>query len=169
MHRGIRPWIMGAIFVAMGLLLPVAFPLVGAMGSVFLPMHIPVLMAGLLLGPRLGFWVGLLTPSLSSLVTGMPPVFPTLAIMAPELAASGFLGGLLYRTWQMPLLLALIVALFCGRLVVGIDVWLLVQLVGLEASPWLFVSAATLKGLPGMAVQLIFIPLLVKRLEGWMN
>lgn len=169
MQEGIRIWVIGAIFIAMGLLLPIIFHAAGAMGSVFLPMHIPVLMAGLLLGPRLGFWVGLLTPSLSSLLTGMPPMFPSLAIMAPELAAYGFFAGLLYRVTKLALVAALVVAMLCGRLVAGLDIWLLVQFVGLQMSPWIFVSAAVVKGLPGMAIQLIFIPLLIKRLEGWMH
>ena len=39
----LRSWIKGTVFVAIGVLLSMAFHALGAMGSVFLPMHIPVL------------------------------------------------------------------------------------------------------------------------------
>ena len=52
------------------------FHLAGGMGVVFLPMHLPVLLAGFFLGPRFGLLVGIITPLLSSLLTGMPPLLP---------------------------------------------------------------------------------------------
>jgi len=89
----LRDWLKGGVFISLGVLLPIAFHAVGAMGSVFLPMHIPVLMAGLLMGPVIGAGVGALTPVCSSLLTGMPPLMPTLPIMIPELIAYGAVAG----------------------------------------------------------------------------
>lgn len=86
-----------AVFVAFGMILPVMFHFVGAIGSIFLPMHIPVLMAGLFLGPVSGLTVGVMTPMLSSLLTGMPPLMPVLPLMPLELAVYGALSGYLYR------------------------------------------------------------------------
>ncbi|RKY70366.1 MAG: ECF transporter S component, partial [Candidatus Latescibacterota bacterium] len=45
----------------------------GIAGKVFLPMHFPVIVAGLLFGPFSGLLVGLFSPVLSFLLTGMPP------------------------------------------------------------------------------------------------
>ena len=48
----------GAMCLALSLLLPQAFHLIGMQqaGSVFLPMHIPVFIGGMLLGPIYGLF-----------------------------------------------------------------------------------------------------------------
>lgn len=157
----------GAVLVAAGVLLPMVFHPAGAAGSIFLPMHIPVLMAGLLLGPAVGTLVGLLTPACSTLLTGMPPLFPSLPIMLPELAVYGGSAGVLRRRYG--LLPALIGAMLLGRFAAGMMVWLLAQFVALPWTPWVYLTAMVAKGIPGMIVQLLFVPLLVKRLEGWIR
>lgn len=55
---------LGALFTALGILLPLAFHLTGipAAGQVFLPMHIPVLLCGLILGPVYGAVCGAVCP-----------------------------------------------------------------------------------------------------------
>ena len=157
----------GAVPVAVGVLLPMIFHAAGASGSIFLPMHIPVLIAGLLLGPAVGTLVGLLTPVCSTLLTGMPPLFPSLPIMLPELAVYGGFAGILRR--RFGLIPALIGAMLLGRLAAGVMVWLLAQFVALPWTPVVYLAAMVTKGIPGMIVQLLFVPLLVKRLEGWIR
>ena len=71
-----RQLTVSGFFIALGLILPMLFHLAGGMGVVFLPMHLPVLLAGFFLGPRFGLLVGIITPLLSSLLTGMPPLLP---------------------------------------------------------------------------------------------
>ena len=63
------------LFIAMGILLPQLFHLSGLpqSGSIFLPMHIPVLFAGFILGPLYGALIGVLLPIISAILTGMPP------------------------------------------------------------------------------------------------
>lgn len=152
------------VFVAFGIILPITFHFVGAMGSVFLPMHIPVLMAGLFLGPLAGVTVGVMTPILSSLLTGMPPLLPALPLMTMELAVYGTVGGYLYRVRRLPLVAALIVAMIAGRMVALVGVYGLANLLQLKLTPMAY-AAGLAAGLPGIAVQLIVVPLLVKRLE----
>ena len=62
-----------AICVALGVVLPIAFHSIQNAGSIFLPMHLPVLLCGLLCGPWYGLICGILAPLLSSVLTGMPP------------------------------------------------------------------------------------------------
>lgn len=93
-----------ALLIALGVVLPIAFHFAGAMGSVFLPMHIPVLIAGLLLGGKAGLTVGVIAPALSSFFTGMPPVISILPLMIIELALYGVVSGYLYRTRKIPLI-----------------------------------------------------------------
>ena len=75
-----RDLILAALFVALGLLLPVMFHAIGA-GPVMLPMHIPVLLCGFICGWQYGAICGLIVPLLSSVITGMPPIFPTAPAM----------------------------------------------------------------------------------------
>lgn len=157
-----------AVFVAFGIVLPIMFHFVGAMGSIFLPMHIPVLMAGLFLGPISGLTVGVMTPILSSLLTGMPPLMPVLPLMMLELAAYGTVSGYLYRERQLPLVVALIAALVVGRVAALVGVWGLANLLQLKLTVMVY-AAGFAKGLPGIVVQLIAIPFLVKRLESSVN
>ena len=65
--------VLAALCVALGVVLPVAFHSIPNAGSVLLPMHIPVLLCGLVCGPWFCLGCGALTPMLSSLATGMPP------------------------------------------------------------------------------------------------
>lgn len=154
-----------AVFVAFGVVLPIAFHFAGAMGSVFLPMHIPVLLAGLFLGTSAGFTVGMMTPVLSSFLTGMPPIMPMLPLMIMELAFYGALSGYLYQTRRWPLYTALIAAMIGGRITTMIGIYFLTILFKLAIKPVIYVTAGVINGLPGIVIQIILVPLLVKRLE----
>ena len=82
-----------ALCIALGVLLPMAFHVIPNAGSVFLPMHIPVLICGLFCGWPYGLACGILTPFISSVTTGMPPAM-MLPQMMVELAVYGLVAGL---------------------------------------------------------------------------
>ncbi len=105
--------VLTAFCIALCIVLPMAFHAIGA-GATFLPMHIPVLLCGLLCGWPFGAACGLIGPLLSSLLTGMPPAFPTLPAMMLELCAYGVLTGLFYRKLRGNLYLSLIGAMLGG-------------------------------------------------------
>jgi len=155
-----------ALFVALGVILPAAFHLARIGGPIFLPMHLPVLIAGLYLGPLSGTVVGLLSPPLSFLTTGMPPLSPPIMpMMMPELGTYGLVAGLAYRRFRWPLYLSLVVALLAGRLALGAAAAVAVAAVGFRMPPHLYVWGALVKGLPGIGIQLVLVPLLVRLLE----
>ncbi|WP_094605224.1 hypothetical protein SPSIL_032970 [Sporomusa silvacetica DSM 10669] len=154
-----------AMFIALGVMLPMAFHLVGGVGSVFLPMHIPVLMAGLMLGVKAGLIVGVLTPAISSFATGMPPVIPFLPIITVELGVYGVVSGYLYRQCKLPLVWSLIGAMLAGRLTAMLVVASMVAVVAVKLKPLTYILGAISTGLPGIIIQLLFVPLLVKKLE----
>ena len=71
--------VLAGVLTALGVLLPfVTAHAFGVPGTVLLPMHLPVLLMGLLCGPQFGAAGGLLIPVISSLLTGMPVAFPML-------------------------------------------------------------------------------------------
>ena len=84
-----------AMFIAFCVILPMAFHAVG-LGSTFAPMHIPVLMCGLISGGAYGLICGMVGPLLSSVITGMPGA-AMLPSMVPELMAYGLVSGLLMK------------------------------------------------------------------------
>jgi uncharacterized membrane protein len=156
---------LAGLFIALGVIIPYftahGF---GIQGTVFLPMHIPVLMAGLLLGWRYGIIVGILAPSLSSLVTGMPALWPQFPMLASELVVFGCVAGLLRKKLKLSLYVALILAMISGR-VIGAGV---LALVLTPPNFQVFIALITerlVTGLSGIAIQLAFIPALVTLLE----
>lgn len=153
-----------AALIAMGLILPTLMHVLAA-GTVLLPMHIPVLIAGLLLGTPYGALCGLLLPYLSSILTGMPPLFPTAAAMSLELCAYGTLTGWLYRKVKWTIYPAMIVSMLGGRAVSGIANAILLGIAGRAYSFEIFFTASFITGLPGIVVQLVCIPALVLSLQ----
>ena len=57
-----RKLVMAALCVALGLILPTVFHAVPNAGSIFLPMHLPVLLCGFICGWPYGLVCGALTP-----------------------------------------------------------------------------------------------------------
>lgn len=67
-----------ALFIAFGLVLPQFFHLFGGTGPIFLPMHIPVLLAGFFLGAPAGAVVGVITPMLAQCLQNTSATYPIL-------------------------------------------------------------------------------------------
>ena len=153
--------VMAGLLLAMGVILPSIFHFTGIDGRIFLPMHIPVLLGGFLLPPIYAFLLGILTPILNNLLTGMPPLFPMMVIMVFELAMYGFITSFLYRRLRTPMLISLILSMIIGRIVAGGVVYLLVVLFSQKMDPQLFIKGGVITGLPGIAIQIILVPLLI--------
>lgn len=150
-----------SMLLAIGVVIPSLFHLSGIPGQVFLPMHISVLIGGFLLPPGLAMLLGMLTPLLNSIITGMPPLFPMAVIMVFELGAYGLAASLFYRKLKVPSLLALIISMILGRIVSGITIFILSAFFTIPFDPILFVKGGVISGFPGIIIQLIIIPTLV--------
>lgn len=153
--------VIAGLLLAIGIILPSIFHTTGIPGTIFLPMHIGVLLGGFLLPPSLAFLLGALTPVLNNLVTGMPVLFPMVLIMTFELGVYGFVASIMYRKLHASIPLSLIVSMIIGRLTAGIIVFLLVVLFTVQMDPIVFVKTAVITGLPGIVIQLILIPTLI--------
>jgi riboflavin transporter FmnP len=150
-----------ALLLAAGILLPQVFHSIGgpAAGGVFLPMHIPVLVAGLLLGPFYGAVIAVVTPVVSFLCMGMPPA-AKLPFMVLELVGYGAVSGLLYsRKWN--LYLSLVVAQMSGRAVYALSLLMGAYILRLPVPQVAVVGTAIVTGLPGIVIQLVFVPAVV--------
>jgi hypothetical protein len=151
---------------ALGLLLPIGFHALGWGGQVFLPMHLPVVVAGFLVSPGTAVTLGSVVPLLSSVLTGMPPLAPPVApLMALELAAKAGVASLLYRSLRLPIWVALPGAVIADWVVLALAAWLAAGFFAVKASPIHYVAAAVAIGLPGTVLQLVAAPLTVVSIE----
>jgi niacin transporter len=156
-----------ALCIALGVVLPLTLHAVPNAGSVLLPMHIPVLLCGLICGWPYGLACGILTPALSSLLTGMPPA-PYLPSMLLELAAYGLSAALLLRFVRTgndfrDLCISLVGALIAGRLVMGVLNALIFRAGSYTFQAWIAASFVT--ALPGIIIQLIILPVIIQILK----
>lgn len=164
MSSQVKKITISAFFLALGLVLPFAFHSFGpGAGAMFLPMHIPVLLCGFVCGSGYGALIGALTPLVSSALTGMPVFMPTGIAMCFELMTYGFLSGLIVK--KLPLYPSLIITMLAGRAVSGIVNLILLSMAGKAYTLEIFLTAAFVTALPGIILQLIIIPLLVKVIE----
>ena len=157
-----------AICIALCYVLPLAFHGVG-LGSVLSPMHIPVLLCGLVCGGGYGLLCGLLGPVLSSLLSGMPPLM-MLVRMIPELCTYGLAGGLAMKYVRLGHLSAdvyvsLAASMVAGRIVGGIATAVFFAVTSGVYSIALWATGYFVEALPGIAAHLILVPLLLFTLE----
>jgi len=155
--------VLSGLLLAIGLILPIIFHNFAIAGSVFLPMHIPVLLTGFICGWKYGSAVGIIVPILSSVLTGRPPMFPMAVGMAFELLTYGLVTGILSR--RKNIYATLISAMVAGRIVLGIANAVLIGFFTNDSYTWsMFISGAFVTALPGIIIQLILIPIILTAL-----
>lgn len=164
----VRKMIFAAMFLAIAYVLPFLTGQIQQIGSMLCPMHIPVLLCGFLCGWPWGLAVGIIAPLLRSVTLGMPPLFPTAACMAIELATYGAVSGLMYQALpkkKSSVYGSLLTAMLAGRLVWGAAMYLCVGIGGESFGFSAFLAGAFVNAVPGIIVQLVLIPLLVILLD----
>ena len=161
LRQYVKNLVLAAMFMALGLVLPFLTGQIPQVGAMMLPMHLPVLLCGLVCGWQYGGLVGFVLPLLRHTLFGTPPLI-TATAMAFELAAYGMVAGFLYARsrWQClrALYRCLIAAMIGGRIVWGAACVVLLGLGKLEFSWQAFLSGAVLSAIPGIVLQLLVIP-----------
>ena len=161
----VKKMVFTAACAALCLVLPMAFHAIPNAGQVILPMHIPVLLCGLVCGWPYGVVCGLIGPLLSSVITGMPPA-AMLPSMMVECAVYGFTAGLLMKYVRTgknvrDLYISLVSAMAAGRIVAGFaKAWIFTP----GISPFAWVTTSLVAGVPGIVIQLVLMPLVVTAL-----
>ncbi|MCH9275402.1 ECF transporter S component [Bifidobacterium amazonense] len=166
------------IAVVAAVALPQVFHVAGAalglgtmIGQTLLPMHLPVLLVGLLAGPFAGLATGALAPIVSFLLTGMP-MAPMVPFMVIELVTYGLLAGLL-RGVRLPAavpspiawLVRLLGAQVAGRIVDALAIAVAVSLLGNTTMTVASVAAAVVTGLPGLVLQWVLVPVVMTAVD----
>ncbi len=156
----LRGLLHNALLLASAWALPALAHLLGAPVLWLLPMHWPVILAGLLYGWRGGLAVGLLAPTLSLLLSGRPAGIH-LALMTAELGVYGLTSGLAAGRERLRERWGALTALVGGRLVYALG--LALSLGG--GDYFALLGAALLPGLPAAAAMFIVLPPLARRLR----
>lgn len=153
---------LSAMFLAIGMVLPFLTGQIPQIGNMMLPMHIPVLLCGLICGWQYGAVLGFILPLIRYMVFGMPVLFPTGIAMAFELMTYGLVIGLVYlrSRWKciVSLYRALIAAMIAGRLVWAAAQMILLGISGGAFTMKMFLAGAFFNAVPGIMIQLILIP-----------
>ena len=149
-----------AVCAALCIVLPVAFHSVPNAGVVFSPIHIPVLLCGLICGWPYGLACGLIGPFLSHLTFQMPPA-AMLPPMMVECAVYGGIAGVMMRfvrtkkSW-LDLYISMLTAMVAGRVVAGLaKAWIFTP----GVAPFAWVTTSLVAGVPGIAIQLVLMPM----------
>lgn len=153
---------LSAMFLAIGMVLPFLTGQIPQIGNMMLPMHIPVLLCGLICGWQYGAVLGFILPLVRYLVFGMPVLFPTGTAMAFELMTYGLVIGLIYSfsRWKciISLYRALIGAMIAGRIVWAAAQMILLGVFGGTFTMKMFLAGAFFNAVPGIIIQLVLIP-----------
>ena len=168
-NKTIQNLVLSGMFLAIGYVLPFLTGQIPEIGSMMLPMHIPVLLCGLICGWKYGLAVGAILPLTRSLIFSMPPLYPTAIAMSFELAAYGFFIGLIFslarKRTVATVYISLISSMLLGRLIWGLAQVVLLGFGG-KAFPFsMFLAGAVLNAIPGIILQLVLIPTLMVVLD----
>ena len=158
---------LSGVFLLLGLVLPFVTGQIPQFGSMLLPMHLPVMLAGLCLSLPYAAIVGFITPLVRSLLFGMPPMYPSAIAMAFELMTYAVTINLVYNRFKekntLSVYVSLIISMLMGRIIWGIVVYLMMG-IGFKA----FMASAFFNAVPGIVLQLILVPLIMNLLKRYM-
>lgn len=159
--------LISAGLIALAVVLPQIFHLaLGQAGGIkFLPMYLPVLIGGCLMGAKWGAVVGVLSPLVSFIITsaiGEPmPMLQRLPFMMAELAVFAVVSGLLSKKifenglWAFP---AVILAQFTGR---GIFIGSVAIFNSLVPFTPAIIWEQIQTGFIGLAIQAVIVPIII--------
>ena len=144
----VKQSIITAVCIALCVVFPMAFHSIPQAGIIYCPMHIPVLICGLICAPQY------------AAVCGMPPV-AMLPSMLVELTCYALISSLLMKFVHtkksaLDLYISLAGALVIGRVIAGIVKALIFARGEITIASW--VTAYFVTCLPGIIMQIILVP-----------
>ncbi len=153
---------LSAMFLGLGFVLPFLTGQIPQIGSMLLPMHIPVFLCAFICSWKYGVAVAFILPLLRSVIFGVPNMYPEAISIALEMATYAFVAGFLYGISKHKCIFALyrsmLIAMVAGRVVRCIVQLSLMGIKGVPFSFEVFFTSVILRGVPGMILQLTLIP-----------
>ncbi len=151
--------------IALAVVLPQFFHIVGgalgiggALGQIFLPMYLPILIIGFYRGPITAAIAGLLAPLVSFSLTNMPQA-AILPFVTVELVATGLLAGVFSKTKTPAALCVILVQVLAKAVRLIVFAFSLYFTSGVIKASALF--SGILTSLPGVILQLVLVSFLI--------
>lgn len=172
MKKTLKDFMVSVVCFIVAILLPFWTGQIPEIGSMMCPMHIPILICGYFCGGIWGLMTGAAAMLFRSIFFHMPQFFPQAVCMAFELAAYGFVMGILREKWKKlrgRILVILLIAMAVGRVVWGIAMF---TCAGFDLAKFGFddfFAGAISNAIPGIAVQLALIPFFIFVVESKKN
>ncbi|MFI3253542.1 MAG: ECF transporter S component [Eubacteriales bacterium] len=171
MKKQTYPLVLSALMLALCYILPNFTGNIPVIGSMLLPMHLPVFLCGFLCGPYWSALVGFVAPVSRSLLMTMPPMAVAIP-MGFEMAVYGFVSGFLFQRLRKTNLsqiqniyISLISAMVMGRVIYGL---IKAGMTFGSAEPYTlsaFIAGTVTSGIPGIILQLVMVPVVVLAVE----
>lgn len=157
-------YVIGTVLLSgIGIALPRIFHVLAgsSAGATFLPMHIAVLIASIVFGVVSGTIVAGSSVISSFLLTGMPSI-DRLPYMLIELVIYAVLLGLFNKKFNS--YISLIATIILGRVIYSGVLFMAINVLGLPTYG-LSVINSLVTGLPGIIIQLLFVPIIAKLIK----
>ncbi len=156
---------LSAVFLALGFVLPFLTGQIPQIGSMLLPMHIPVFLCAFICGWQYALPVAFLLPLLRTMIFGVPNLYPESISIAFEMSAYAFVCGFSFAQTKNKNTSAiygcLLISMAVGRIV---RAFVQLVLLGISKTPFTFGAFFTgviIKGIPGIILQLILVPSII--------
>jgi hypothetical protein len=159
---GYRAYIFQVTLMLTAVALPVVAHSLGAPVRYILPMHWPVILAGLVYGWRSGVLTGFFTPVVSYIISGypLPHIIPSMTV---ELLTYGMVAGLLRERFQYSAFASTAIALVIGRIVFLLSIFILNPI---GTNHVQYFQTALLPGLIAAVFQIALLPFVAR---WWVN
>jgi len=160
-----RKLVLTSLFVSLAIVIPQSLHLIGGpgLGAMLLPMHIPIFIGAMLLGPISGIIIAVIAV-ITGVFLGMPPL-PIASYMIFELSVYAFVSGYLYKNKKLNIFVSYIVAKIAGMAVALFVIYIMLNALQIN-SPMLTGSVTMfLVGIPGIVIQFILIPAIIHLLQ----
>jgi riboflavin transporter FmnP len=163
MKRNTHDLTIAGICLALAQLLPLLTGQIPQIGAMLAPMHIAVLLCGFLCTTSYAAIVGFTAPLLRFAIFGMPPLFPIGIAMSFELMTYALVASVMYKRYNI--YISLITAMLTGRVVWGIVMSVIAGVSSVQFGLNTFIVGAFATAAPGIVLQLLIIPLLVRAVK----
>ena len=158
--------VLAGMFLAVGVVLPSITGSIKEIGDSLLPLHLVVMLCGVICGWQHAAPVGAVLPFLRAAFFGMPPLYPNAVWMSAELITYGFVIGFLFalrkkysRVW---LLICLVCSMLAGRAVWGVTKAFLLGIADKPFGMQAFWIGGFADAVPGIILQFILVPLVAE-------
>jgi len=143
----------------MGFTFPIFFHLIG-LGSIFMPMYIPLAIGAYMLTFKNAAIMGFFTPLASAVITGMPPFYPPIApLMMIQLTIFCCFISFMAHRFKIKPVIILLAAIIIDRLILACYYFLIIPLFGI--SPEIYTAYHLIKSFPGLLLMIIIVPVVL--------